>query len=496
MEPARKPETDLRAVALRLDEIQKIKLELEKRKLQNKIHEFKPYPKQKEFMASKERTCCLMAGNRLGKSFAAIHVLAYHLTGLYPDWWEGLRFTHPIDAWAVGVTAQKTRDVLQRELLGDEEKTGIGTGILPKAMILEDSITRNQHQQGAIDGCYIRHITGGLSRIEFKAMKQGMVAFMGTKQHFILLDEESDEVGAYDIFSECKTRTANYAVAQTLVTYTPLRGLNDLAKYMIDGGAEGTVDLYHIGWDDVPESILSKTAREELLRGYRPHEIEARTKGTPLLSREGAIYPFIEREIVVEPFLIPSHWKYVIGLDVARIGYYAAVLIAVDPTTDTAYVINEYKEKERSRASHIEAINAWGQGIYIGVDKSAQQGDIDGSNTLQVFRQAGCNIHPANLGKGNRNGESVEGSIQHVFDLFSSDRLKIFKTCTEVIDEYRMYRYHKGKVYKHNDHCMDAMRYACISLEHARPLAYFRRNKYDAQPAAFQWTPGDAVAGY
>ena len=45
---------------------------------------------------------CFMAANRVGKTFGVGgYETALHLTGLYPAWWEGRRFTQPITAWAV-----------------------------------------------------------------------------------------------------------------------------------------------------------------------------------------------------------------------------------------------------------------------------------------------------------------------------------------------------------------------------------------------------------
>ena len=41
-----------------------------------------------------------MAGNQLGKTLAGASEVAMHLTGLYPDGWEGLKFENPIVALA------------------------------------------------------------------------------------------------------------------------------------------------------------------------------------------------------------------------------------------------------------------------------------------------------------------------------------------------------------------------------------------------------------
>jgi hypothetical protein len=65
------------------------------------------YPKHLEFVRAggryKERL--FMAANRIGKTLTGAYETTCHLTGRYPDWWDGARFAHPIEAWACGTTS-------------------------------------------------------------------------------------------------------------------------------------------------------------------------------------------------------------------------------------------------------------------------------------------------------------------------------------------------------------------------------------------------------
>ena len=46
-----------------------------------------------------------IAANRVGKTWGiGGYETAVHLTGDYPTWWEGRRFTGPVDVWAAGDT--------------------------------------------------------------------------------------------------------------------------------------------------------------------------------------------------------------------------------------------------------------------------------------------------------------------------------------------------------------------------------------------------------
>ena len=56
--------------------------------------------------------------NRSGKTIAGAYEMACHLTGRYPSFWVGIRFNTPIEAWAIGQTAESTRDTVQKELIG------------------------------------------------------------------------------------------------------------------------------------------------------------------------------------------------------------------------------------------------------------------------------------------------------------------------------------------------------------------------------------------
>jgi hypothetical protein len=96
------------------------------------------YAKHLEFFeaGAKWRERCAMCANRIGKTFGmGGYETACHLTGLYPEWWIGRRFTRPVRWWAAGKTNETTRDIVQTTLLGEVipgvRKGVSGTGIIP-----------------------------------------------------------------------------------------------------------------------------------------------------------------------------------------------------------------------------------------------------------------------------------------------------------------------------------------------------------------------------
>lgn len=178
------------------------------------------------FRAGKvHRERLFMAGNRVGKTVAGGYETMLHLTGRYPDWWEGRVFDKPGAWWAAGTTLETSRDIVQVELFGEGEN--YGTGLIPAADI--DDIKRRPNTNGAIDYAMVKHQAGGYARIGLKSYDQGRKAFEGTAKQGIWLDEEPPLA----IYTECLTRTATTG-GIVMVTFTPLNGATDVVMGFIE----------------------------------------------------------------------------------------------------------------------------------------------------------------------------------------------------------------------------------------------------------------------
>lgn len=198
------------------------------------------YPRHMEFFESgaEYRARCLMAANRVGKTFSAGgYELTCHLTGVYPHWWPGRRFRHPIRAWACGKTNETTRDIVQTTLLGDVEYRGAlkrvdGSGVIPRAKIGMDpgQLTWKQGVQDLIDTVKIKHISGGWSKLGLKSYQQGRGSFEGTAQHVVWDDEEPPE----DVYGEQIIRTATTG-GILMLTFTPLEGMSEVVQRFLPG---------------------------------------------------------------------------------------------------------------------------------------------------------------------------------------------------------------------------------------------------------------------
>ncbi len=187
------------------------------------------YPKHLEFFKAGAiyRERCLMAANRVGKTLGGGgYETSCHLTGLYPDWWEGRRFTSPTRVWAAGRTNETTRDIIQATLLGEVAHRGArkvmsGVGVVPGALLGDP--TWKQGVQDLVDTIKVRHVSGGWSSLGLKAYNQGRGSFEGTAQHVIWLDEEPP----MDVYGECLIRTAT-TNGVIMLTFTPLEGMSQV----------------------------------------------------------------------------------------------------------------------------------------------------------------------------------------------------------------------------------------------------------------------------
>lgn len=204
-------------------------------------------------------------------------------------------------------------------------------------------------------------------------------------------------------------------------------------------------------WDDSPH--LTPQMREELWNSIPPYQRDARSKGIPQLG-SGAIYQVSEDDVKVPDFPVPDHWPRAFGMDTGW-EWTAAAWGAHDRETDTLYVYSAYKRGQAEPPVHARAIQSRGDWIR-GVGDAAAVNLYDGRSFIDIYRQEGLDVELPD--------KAVEAGIQQVWTRLSAGKLKVFASCGQWFDEYRLYRRDdKGKIVKANDHLMDATRYLVVS---------------------------------
>jgi phage terminase large subunit-like protein len=432
--------------------------ELARRQRTNRLKHYKPYAKQRAFhlagTAYRERL--FMAGNQLGKTYAGAAETAMHLTGRYPDWWDGRRFDKPITALAGSESYELTRDGVQRLLVGPpmtEEEWG--TGYIPKDAIVDT--TRRSGVSGALDTITVRHVSGGISTLMFKAYEQGRGKWQANTVDFVWFDEEPPE----DVYFEGITRT-NATGGSIAVTFTPLKGMSAVvARYMLEDSEDRTVISMTI--EDAEH--YTPQERAKIIASYPPHEREARTKGIPTLG-SGLIFPVMEEDIVIEPRPIPSIWPQIAGIDFGWDHPTAAANLAWDRDADIVYLTKVYRKREASPILHAAALKPWGAWLPWSWPHDGNNDTAAGPNLASQYREQGLGMldERATFEDGTN---SVEAGLMDMLDRMQTGRFKVFSTCVEWLEERRLYHRKDGKVVKVRDDTISASRYALMMLRHA-----------------------------
>lgn len=432
------------------------------RRARNKIESLYPnegplrrelYPKHMAFIraGAAHRERLFIAANRVGKTLLGAYETVMHLTGRYPDWWEGRRFDHPIKSWGAGDTSKTVKEIIQYTLLGPP--SAHGTGIIPGELILK-TIARTGLPD-AVETIYVKHASGGTSQIILKSYESGREAFQGTSEDVIWLDEEADD----SIYTECLMRTmktGSFAGGILILTFTPLKGwTNVVDKFLNDElRAEGNRFYIQAEWNDAPH--LSAEEKAALYASLPPHQRDARSKGKPSLG-SGAIYPVSEDSIECKPFPIPEHYGRAYALDVGW-NRTAAIFGARDPETGTVYLYGEHYYAHSEVGENARAIKALGGDWMPGVIDPAARGrsQKDGQQLFANYSDQGLNLSFANNAR--------EAGIYAVWQAILAGKLKVFTSLAAWWSEFRKYRRdEEGRIVKAEDHLMDATRYLWMS---------------------------------
>ncbi len=428
--------------------------ELERRRVQNKIDQFYAtaenragYPVHMEFFeaGTKYRERLMCAANRVGKTEGVLcYEVSLHLTGLYPDWWKGKRFTKAPCGWLGGDSSTTVRDILQKKLLG--ESGHFGTGLIRADLIIDT--TNKRGVPDAVEFIKVKHVSGGTAVCAMKSYDQGRTAWQGTEQDFVGLDEEPPE----EIYSESliRTMTTNGIL---LTTYTPMYGMTELTQSFFEIDKADSKFVCTATWDDTGH--LTQAMKDELWKSIPIHERDARAKGIPTIG-VGKIYPVDLASMTIDPIAIPKHWMRGYALDVGW-NKTAALWGALDRDSDTLYLYSEHYQGESEPAVHASAIKS--RGALVGQIDPASRGrsQHDGKKLIQLYRNEGLTLVEAD--------NSVETGIFEVYQRMTTGRLKIFKTCANLLKELPLYHRDKnGQIVKKNDHACDCLRYLCSGI--------------------------------
>lgn len=444
----------------------------------DKLADFSAYPWQRKFWAAGATNYqrLLMAANQVGKSDCGAVETAYHLTGLYPDDWPGVKFAKPPLVWAFGLSSETIKSNGQFKLFGIlQDDSFITQGYVNSNLIDVSNIIRSSQVKGFAKEVFVKHVSGGWSHLVFKSYEQRQHALMGPVVDFIWIDEEPRDP---DIYPQCLTRTLNGNEGKgghVIMTFTPENGVTLLVHQFMQELQKGQY-LLNVTWDDAPH--ITQERKEQMLKAYPAHQRAMRTKGIPLMGA-GVVFPVEESRIKgyipgIQRQGIPK-WHFQLGcMDFGYGGEHptAAAYLSYDADKDIIYVHDGFK-LSGDTATVIEISSLMRKRpLWIPVawphDGESKKMSKDGSfkRIAQQYREEGINMlsEHATFEDGS-NG--VEAGLLEMETRMKTARLIIAPHLDEFFEEMRLYHRKDGKVVKERDDFISAVRYGMMMIRYA-----------------------------
>jgi hypothetical protein len=234
-------------------------------------------------------------------------------------------------------------------------------------------------------------------------------------------------------------------------------------------------------------TIFSDEEKQRIIASYPKHELEARTKGIPILG-SGRIFPVEEVKIACEHRDFPSHWPRIGGMDFGWDHPFAAVELVWDRDTDTVYVARCYRLKESTPIEHAAALRSWGKELRWAFPRDGKRETLEGAGIAlaEQYRDQGLYMlrEHAQFEDGS---VSVEAGLMVMLDRMRTGKLKVFKEHLDWWEEFRLYHRKDGKVVKEGDDLMCATRYGLMSLRLASTKASHDRFRQPIEYPRVGW---------
>ena len=488
----------------------------------NRLEFYIPYPFQKAFHYAREGQVyesgrydigeglvaeerALISANQIGKTLSAAMEVSFHLTGLYPkakehfypelwpgtdvkcpfagediypDGWEGFRFTYAPSFICIGKSNDSVMKVIQNELMGDPlgQPETLGTGSIPKSKIIKTY--RKPGVVNAFSAVTVAHVSGKSSKVFLMAYEQDTGAMMGIRNEGIWADEEPP----LDVMSQMKRSQLSRKEKCIISTFTPEDGMTEIVNQLLTNQLPYQA-VIRATWDDAPH--MTEDEQEKRLSKFPPYERDMRSRGIPMVG-SGLVFPIDEESIKVEPFSLPDFWPRICGIDFGWDHPFASAWLAWDRDTDTVYVYDCYRESKALPPMHASTIkHKSGWCIPVTWPHDGLNTDKGSGIPLAIqYRKEGLNLLPLKFSnppgpqqKEGQGGNGVEAGLFDMLTRMEESRFKVFSNLTEWFEEFRQYHRKDGKIVALREDLMSATRYADMSLRFAsvRPIVKKRK---------------------
>jgi terminase large subunit-like protein len=221
--------------------------------------------------------------------------------------------------------------------------------------------------------------------------------------------------------------------------------------------------------------MMLNTTATMIIASYPAHELEARTKGIPVLG-SGRIFPVEESKLAIDHRHFPPHWPRIGGMDFGWDHPFAAVELVWDRDANVVYVCKTHRLKEASPVIHAAALRAWGKELPWSWPRDGRRETLEGAGIAlaKQYKDQGLNMLHEHAQFEDKS-VSVEAGIMDMLTRMQTGRFKVFKHLNDWWEEFRLYHRKDGKVVKEGDDLMSATRYAIMMLRFASTKAAYDR---------------------
>lgn len=330
------------------------------------------------------------------------------------------------------------------------------------------------------------------STIQFMTQRMETEVFQGVPLHRVHFDEEPLHDSGLEIFTECMQRVVDYN-GDVVVTFTPLNGMTWLydklwLPWAIEqpereaavegfstvtwGGFDFPVYCHVVDQDDNP--VIDKEGQAAAMAMARNDEERRARKSGRFVSFAGKIYSdFARDKHVVPDHVALSHAisPQVIlgGLDPGFRHMAGGVFVSLDD--EGVWVLGEVAEQKTVIGEVAKSLELTREGlglrpiVYIADPAIARVDHQTGKSDQQAYLEAGVQTRPGN--------NAVPSGIKAIQQLLLNDRLHIAASCEQLIEQFNRYRWKStgrseddapARPVKRDDHLLDALRYAIMSL--------------------------------
>jgi hypothetical protein len=220
---------------------------------------------------------------------------------------------------------------------------------------------------------------------------------------------------------------------------------------------------------------IPESERASIIAGYLPHEQEARAKGIPMLG-SGRVFLTPESEIAEDPFEIPEYWPLLWSIDPGVGHPFAATLLAWDRDNDVVHVVHCVRMADAMVIDHAAAMKGydrkWGEKIPVAWPQDAtQRREFEGrlEPLAEIYKSHGLRMLPSHATFPD-GSNSTEAGIALMGERLRAKQLRVFKTCPDWFQEYRILHRSEGRLVKLRDDLMSATRVGVMQLRSAKAV--------------------------